>query len=251
MIPIVFSAIHIVILLPFLLFLSLPSSSFSSHFSKQPPFPHQIALLSSTFCICVHLPSQEVQPFPISLIRSLYPANSHSIVLHAPLLSGVLSYSPIFCSNYSLCAHIWRFGAKSLQWERACDICLSGSQLPQSIWSFLVLPIHLHGFIFLYRLIFHSVYIYIYIYNIFIIHLLVVGHLSFFYSLPIVNRQQWTWLSKFLWSTMLSTLGELPRSDRAGSCTRSNFSFLQFSILTSVVAAPICTLTSSPSPSPY
>lgn len=33
-------------------------------------------------------------------------------------------------------AHIWKFGLRSLEWEKACNICLSGSRLPHSIKSF-------------------------------------------------------------------------------------------------------------------
>jgi hypothetical protein len=43
--------------------------------------------------------------------------------------TGYAHISEDFYSYHRLCTHIWRFGTRSFQWGRTCDICLSGSGL--------------------------------------------------------------------------------------------------------------------------
>lgn len=104
-------------------------------------FPDSFAdiLPYSSFCIYLS-PSSSLEPSIPPF--SLFPLQKTCVLLFLSLLfthpCNVPFYLPGSCSYCRLCTHIWSFGARNLRWERTCGICLSGSGLPHSIWSFLV-----------------------------------------------------------------------------------------------------------------
>lgn len=96
----------------------------------------------SVFCPS---PIHKEPPPPFPLSDHLYPPmHLPALLPNTPFLAMVPFYFLIFCSYYQLCSYIWRLGAGSLRWEITCDIYLSRSGLPHSIWSVLVPSIYTH-----------------------------------------------------------------------------------------------------------
>ena len=133
---------HFILLLPSV-FIATPSPY------SEPlifPFPLQITC-TLLFPFILLQPSFQLKPF-LSL-KEVPHSNFHGQIPGALLFSSlllpnppVLAVIPLYfagsCSYHKPCIHIWRFAARSLQWERTRDICLSGSELPHSIRSFLL-----------------------------------------------------------------------------------------------------------------
>lgn len=118
---------------------------------------------SSVFIFCIYL-------LPFSLRKTSHFPNTAFQIIYTPLFPSlppfhsamVPFYFRVFYSSSRLCTHIGTLGARSLRWERTCEVCLSGTRLPYSIWSCLVPSIHqqISWFHFLHRWIgFHNVYV--------------------------------------------------------------------------------------------
>lgn len=90
-------------------------------------------------------------PPPRSLLCITFPLQ-RSFYSHFPYQITWILLFPLFPKpsswqwssfSYRLHTHIWRFGARSLQWERACGIYLFKARLLHSVWSFLMPSINL------------------------------------------------------------------------------------------------------------
>lgn len=79
---------------------------------------------------------------------------------------------------------------RASKWERICDICLSGTGLLYSVWSFPVPIIYLK-----------------FSWSHFHYSFISWMTLGCFHFIAIVNKQKWTWLNKYLRSKMSSPLG--------------------------------------------
>lgn len=103
-----------------------------------------------------------------------------------------------FCSYSMLYIHFWGFWAKNCRRERTCAVCLSVSLLPHTIYFW----ISIHVTAKFMTLLFFTTeqYSFVCMYRNFIVHSSVEGYSGCSMFQMLWTEQQWTWLSRCLWS---------------------------------------------------